>query len=97
MNRLVLKAGGCALAFVIAAACAGPGGVTGANSAASPAPNAASPETPAPAQGAGKSFTYNFDGDAPGQVPAKFHAALTGQGTAGVWEVRADPALGGGL
>jgi hypothetical protein len=41
-------------------------------------------------QEAGKSFTYNFDSDAVGQVPAKFHTALTGQGAKGTWVVMAD-------
>src|SRR5260370_29449085 len=33
---------------------------------------ASQPETPAPQQSAGASFTYNFDGDAAGALPAKF-------------------------
>jgi hypothetical protein len=49
-------------------------------------------EKPAPLQTAGKQFVYNFDGDAPGQMPAKFHSAKTGGGTAEKWSVVVDPA-----
>jgi len=52
---------------------------------------AAQPETPAPPQAAGASFTYDFDNDAVGAMPAKFHSARTGQGAASKWEVMADP------
>ncbi len=52
---------------------------------------AAQPETPAPPQGAGASFTYNFDSDTVGATPAKFHSARTGQGAASKWEVLAEP------
>lgn len=45
----------------------------------------------APPQAASSSFNYNFDGDAVGAVPARFHAARTGQGTDSKWEVMADP------
>lgn len=48
-------------------------------------------ETPAPLQPAGKSFVYNFDGDASGQMSAKFHETLTGQGAKPRWVVDADP------
>ena len=48
-------------------------------------------ETPAPAQKAGKSFTYNFDNDSAGQLPAKFHSALTGSGGPAQWAVMTDP------
>lgn len=51
---------------------------------------AAPPETPAPPQAAGASFTYNFDSDTAGAAPAKFHGARTGQGTEGKWVVMAD-------
>lgn len=40
---------------------------------------ASQPETPALQQSAGASFTYNFDGDAVGALPAKFHSARTGR------------------
>ena len=52
---------------------------------------AAEPERPAPPQAPGASFTYNFDSDAAGGMPAKFHVARTGQGAEGKWEVRGDP------
>jgi hypothetical protein len=52
--------------------------------------HAAPPETPAPAQAAGQSFSYNFDGDKTGEMPAKFHGARTGRGAEGKWTVIAD-------
>jgi hypothetical protein len=55
----------------------------------SPQPSAP-PETPAALQPAGKTFLYNFDADAVGQMPAKFHAALTGQGAKPEWAVKVD-------
>jgi len=48
-------------------------------------------EKPAPLQAAGKQSIYNFDTDAPGQMPAKFHSAKTGGGSAEKWSVIADP------
>jgi Domain of Unknown Function (DUF1080) len=53
--------------------------------------HASQPEIPAPQQSAGVSFTYNFDTDAVGAMPAKFHAARTGKGAASKWVVMADP------
>ncbi len=44
-------------------------------------PAAVAAEKPAPQQTSGKQFVYNFDSDAPGQLPAKFHGARTGGGT----------------
>src|SRR5437879_4666644 len=44
-------------------------------------PAAVAAEKAAPQQTSGKGFTYTFDGDTPGQTPAKFHAAKTGGGT----------------
>jgi hypothetical protein len=52
---------------------------------------AAQPESPAPPQTAGASFTYSFDNDTVGAMPAKFHSARTGQGTESKWQVMADP------
>jgi hypothetical protein len=52
---------------------------------------ASQPETPAPQQVTGASFTYNFDSDAVGAMPAKFHGARTGKGAEGKWAVMADP------
>src|SRR5229473_8521290 len=51
---------------------------------------ASQPETPAPQQSAGASFTYNFDSDAVGGMPAKFHSARTGKGAESKWVVMAD-------
>lgn len=55
-------------------------------------PPSVAAENPAPLQAAGKQFVYSFDADAPGQMPAKFHSAKTGGGTAEKWSVIADPA-----
>ncbi len=52
---------------------------------------ASQPETPAPQQSAGASLTYNFDTDAVGGMPAKFHSARTGKGAESKWVVMADP------
>jgi hypothetical protein len=51
----------------------------------------APPETPAPRQAPGVSFTYDFDNDTAGGMPARFHAARTGQGPESKWVVTADP------
>ena len=48
-------------------------------------------EKPAPVQAAGQQLIYNFDGDAAGQMPAKFHSARTGQGSESTWAVMPDP------
>jgi len=55
-------------------------------------PPSVAAEKPAPLQAAGEQFVYNFDSDAPGPVPAKFHTAKTGGGTAEKWSVVVDPA-----
>jgi len=54
-------------------------------------PAAVAAEKPAPQQTAGNQFTYNFDGDTPRQMPAKFHSAKTGGGTQEKWVMTADP------
>ena len=64
--------------------------IVGACGDAGKKPQPVQPETPAPLQSAGKTFTYNFDGDSVGQIPAKFHASHTGQGAMGEWSVAAD-------
>ncbi len=46
---------------------------------------------PAPPQVSGTTISYNFDMETPGRMPAKFHAARTGQGSDGKWAVMADP------
>jgi len=48
-------------------------------------------EQPAPLQAGGQHLIYNFDGDAAGQMPARFHSARTGQGSESKWAVMADP------
>src|SRR6266446_4561508 len=53
--------------------------------------HASQPETPAPPQPTGASLTYNFDSDAVGGMPAKFHGARTGKGAESKWVVLADP------
>ncbi len=52
---------------------------------------ASQPETPAPQQAAGVSFSYNFDSDVVGTLPTKFHSARTGKGAESKWVVMADP------
>src|SRR5215203_3872196 len=79
MQKLSVSACACALAILIVAAC---------NSQATRSENIA--EAPAPTQEPGKSFTYNFDNDEVGRLPAKFHSALTGSGAPGQWAVTAD-------
>ncbi len=56
-----------------------------------PSSFASQPETPAPPQFPGASFTYNFDNDAVGGMPTKFHSARTGKGAESKWVVMADP------
>ena len=51
---------------------------------------AAVPESAAPTQKAGTTFVYNFDSDATGQLPAKFHQALTGGGGPVSWVIQQD-------
>ncbi len=84
MKKLAINAIVCTLALLIVAACNSQ--TTRSENRNAPAPT----ESPAPTQEPGKSFTYNFDGDAVGGLPAKFHSALTGSGAAGQWAVTAD-------
>jgi hypothetical protein len=53
--------------------------------------NNAAAEGAAPLQAAGRQFSYNFDSDSAGQLPQRFHSALTGSGTNAKWTVMADP------
>jgi len=53
--------------------------------------SAVATEQPAPMQAAGQQLVYNFDSDAVGQMPAKFHSARTGQGSESKWTVMSDP------
>jgi hypothetical protein len=55
-------------------------------------PAAVAVDKPAPQQTVGKQFTYTFDSDTAGQLPANFHSAKTGGGAQEKWEVTADPA-----
>ena len=52
---------------------------------------AAPSEKSASPQALGTAVSYNFDADAAGAMPAKFHSARTGQGSEGKWAVMADP------
>ena len=85
MNRSMI-ASACALLILIVLACSAPSGST----SVSPKPDAVESEKPAPLQEPGKILIYNFDSDTAGQMPAKFHTGLTGQGAKGAWEVRTD-------
>src|SRR6266404_1755987 len=92
MNRLKVSFSIFAMVVLLLAACSKSGADNDGDEDKSPEPeNKVAPETPAPLQPAGKEFVYNFDGDAAGKLPAKFHEALTGQGAKGQWVVRADP------
>ncbi|MGI8917264.1 MAG: hypothetical protein ACR2H6_01595, partial [Pyrinomonadaceae bacterium] len=83
MNKLQVIVSTCIPVLLAIVACSAPNGSSGA---ASPVPL----ESPAPVQQTGKSLVSNFDTDTAGKLPAKFHAALTGKGSAGTWEVKAD-------
>jgi hypothetical protein len=50
-------------------------------------PAAVASEQQAPRQIAGKQFVYNFDTDAPGQLPSGFRSAKTGAATQEKWTV----------
>ena len=92
MNRSMIVSA-CALLILIVLACSAPSGSSGSvsgPSSVSTESKVAEPERPAPVQETGKSFTYNFDGDTAGQMPANFHGGLTGQGAKGAWEVKGD-------
>src|SRR5260370_38291901 len=56
-----------------------------------PNPVTATAEKPAPQQPSGRQLIYNFDRDSVGQLPAKFHSARTGQGSATTGAVITDP------
>jgi hypothetical protein len=88
MNRLKMSFGLLALLLLVFVACSKSGAD---NDGSHPAENKVAPETPAPLQATGKEFVYNFDSDAVGKLPAKFHDALTGQGAKAQWIVKADP------
>jgi 3-keto-disaccharide hydrolase len=91
MNRLNIGFSIFALLLVLVA-CSKSGADDDGNESESPrAENKIAAEPPAPLQSAGKEFVYNFDSDAVGKLPAKFHEALTGQGAKAQWVVQADP------
>jgi hypothetical protein len=48
-------------------------------------------ETSVPLAPIGKEFSYNFDADSPGQLPAGLHAARTGAGKDSRWSIINDP------
>ena len=91
MNRLIRLSLLALLTFTMSA-CSKSAFYDGGNANNSPYPiNEVAVEVPAPLQPAGKSFAYNFDGDAPGQISGKFHEALTGQGAKPRSLIEADP------
>jgi 3-keto-disaccharide hydrolase len=90
MNRLNVSI--FAIVVLLLVACGKSGANNGGDEDISPrAENKVAQETPAPLQPAGKEFIYNFDSDVVGNMPAKFHDALTGQGAKAQWVVKADP------
>jgi 3-keto-disaccharide hydrolase len=89
MNRVKMSLGLLALGLLIFVACS-KSGANGDEDGSHPAETKVMPEIPAPLQPGGKEFLYNFDSDAVGKLPSKFHEALTGQGAKAQWVVRAD-------
>ena len=90
MNRVELSLTVCALLFLVSVACSTTETNDGRDGKSFPSDNSVAPESPAPLQSSGKGFVYSFDSDAAGQMPAKFHGALTGQGRKSEWVVKAD-------
>ncbi len=89
MNRLKIGLGASTLLLLLVAC-----GKSGADNDVGQSPqaqNRIAAEVPAPLQTAGKSFVYGFDNDPAGQIPARFHDGLTGQGARPQWVVKADP------
>ncbi|HSB08611.1 MAG TPA: family 16 glycoside hydrolase [Blastocatellia bacterium] len=92
MNRLKISFSVLALLLLVFVACSRSGADDdGDEDGSDRAETKVVAETPAPLQAAGKEFLYNFDSDAVGKLPARFHDALTGQGAKGQWVVKADP------
>ncbi len=90
MNRVNLSFSLLTLLLLISLGCGNNESGASTKSGVSPSPPNVPPETPAVLQPAGKTFTYNFDADTVGQLPATFHAALTGQGAKPEWAVKTD-------
>jgi Domain of Unknown Function (DUF1080) len=91
MNRLKIGFSVFALLLLLLVACSKSGADDdGDENKSARADNKVAPETPAPLQSAGKEFVYNFDSDTVGNLPAKFHDAITGQGAKGQWLVKPD-------
>jgi len=90
MNELEVTHSTCIVLLLAIVVCSAPNGSSGAETYRPTEPNTVAPEVAAPVQQLGSSFVYNFDNDTKGQLPDKFHGALTGKGTAGSWEVKAD-------
>ncbi|HEU4387750.1 MAG TPA: hypothetical protein VFV34_08135, partial [Blastocatellia bacterium] len=78
------------LLLTVVASCSKGASGEGNGNAPARSENKVAVEAPAPVQTAGKTFVYNFDNDAAGQIPAKFHEALTGQGGKPQWVVQAE-------
>lgn len=92
MTRIKMSLSVLALLLLFCAACSKSGADDDGDENELPrSENKVVPETPGTVQPAGKEFLYNFDGDAEGKLPEKFHDALTGQGAKGQWMVKADP------
>jgi hypothetical protein len=90
MNRLKVSVSVFALLLLLIACSKGGAENDGDENESPSAENKVAPEVAAPLQPAGKEVVYNFDGDAVGKLPAKFHDALTGQGAKAQWVVKAD-------
>ena len=90
MNRAEMSLSVCALLILVSVACTTSETNDGDGGKSSASDNKVAPESPAPLQTAGKGFVYNFDTDAAGQMPARFHGALTGQGEKSKWAVKLD-------
>ena len=91
MNRIKLSFSVFALLALALSACSKSGSDGGIENKSARPSTKVPVEASAPLQRAGKSFVYNFDSDAAGQTPAKFHEALTGQGENARWVIEADP------
>ena len=87
MNRFRIFSVACTLVVLVVLACSEKSASTKTENNAS---SATRPKAPEPLQAADKALVFNFDNDTAGQMPGKFHSALTGQGSKGEWVVKAD-------